>query len=182
MTPPVDAGTIRVLRVIARMNVGGPALQVVELSRNLDAERFETRLLVGAVDDSEADYLELRAPDVAAVRIPGLGRELGPGDIRALPAIVREMRRFRPHIVHTHTAKAGVLGRVAARIARVPATVHTFNGHLLRGYFSPRGTATSPAVFHLIHHCLNFGGSGKIAGGSFTNTGSPGSDSLTRFL
>ena len=133
---------VRVLRVIARMNVGGPALQVVELCRNLDPERYDTRLLVGAVDASEADYLELRAPDVAAVRVPGLGRELGPGDVRALPAIVREMRRFRPHIVHTHTAKAGVLGRVAARLARVPATVHTFHGHLLRGYFSPRGTAT----------------------------------------
>src|ERR671927_477013 len=61
-------------------------------------------------------------------------------DLRALRDVFAEMRAFRPHIVHTHTAKAGVVGRVAARLARVPAIVHTFHGHLLHGYFSPRRT------------------------------------------
>ncbi|MGH9188930.1 MAG: glycosyltransferase [Acidimicrobiales bacterium] len=147
----------RVLRVIARMNVGGPALQVTTLTRGLPADRFETRLLVGDVGAGEADWTSLRADGGAAgaggtgdngdhqgldvVRIPGLGRDPDPlGDVRALAAVVREIRAFRPDIVHTHTAKAGALGRVAAFACRMPATVHTFHGHLLSGYFSPRVT------------------------------------------
>src|SRR5439155_11017175 len=106
-----------------------------------DPDRFDQRLLVGTVGSDEADYLSLRAPDARAAVIAGLGRSPNPaGDVRALAALVREMRRFRPHIVHTHTAKAGALGRVAAGVARVPATVHTFHGHLLHGYFSPAKT------------------------------------------
>jgi glycosyltransferase involved in cell wall biosynthesis len=132
------AGPLRVLRVIARMNVGGPALQVVNLTRNLDGARFEQRLLIGNVGPDEADFLELRAPDISPRRIEGLGRSVRPlDDVRALAAIRREIRAFRPDIVHTHTAKAGVLGRVAAVTSRVPAVVHTFHGHLLHGYFSP---------------------------------------------
>ena len=120
------------------MNVGGPALQVTALSRGLVPPRFETRLLVGSVDAGEADYLELRAPDLPVVKVHGLGRAPSPvDDVAALRRIVREIRAFRPHIVHTHTAKAGVLGRMAAQACRVPATVHTFHGHLLHGYFSP---------------------------------------------
>jgi glycosyltransferase involved in cell wall biosynthesis len=134
------AKTIRVLRVIGRMNVGGPALQVT-LTAGLNPHRFSTRLLVGSVGSGEADYLDLRAPHVSARRVPGLGRSPNPlGDARALAAITEEIRQFRPHILHTHTAKAGVLGRMAARITRVPATVHTYHGHLLRGYFSPAVT------------------------------------------
>ena len=59
------------------------------------------------------------------------------GDAKAFATIIQEVRNFRPHIVHTHTAKAGVLGRMAVRISGVPATVHTYHGHLLKGYFSP---------------------------------------------
>ena len=129
---------IRVLRIIARMNVGGPALQVTALARHLDRSRYEQRLLVGSVGPEEADYLTLRAPDIEVVAVPGLGRAPSPlDDARALAALVAEMRRFEPHIVHTHTAKAGVLGRAAAMLAGVPLRVHTFHGHLLHGYFSP---------------------------------------------
>lgn len=136
-----SADRIRVLRIIARANVGGPAVQVVTLAGALDAQRFETRLLVGAVGEGEADYLALAAPDLDVVHVPGLGRDPNPvGDLRALRAISSELRRFRPHIVHTHTAKAGVLGRTAVfsrRPSRRPATVHTFHGHVLTGYFRP---------------------------------------------
>lgn len=136
------AAPLKVLHVIARLNVGGPALLVVELLRGLDPERFDVRLAAGAVDAGEADFLELRGTQVPVLRIPGLGRSPRPGDdLRALRALVGEMRRLRPDVVHTHTAKAGALGRVAARLAAVPRTVHTFHGHLLHGYFSPRGTA-----------------------------------------
>ena len=129
---------VRVLRVIARMNVGGPALQVVALADGLGPPEVEQRLLIGDVSPGEADYLQLRAPHVAATRVRGLGRSVRAlDDARALVHIVREIRRFRPDIVHTHTAKAGVLGRVAALLCRVPVVVHTFHGHLLHGYFSP---------------------------------------------
>ncbi|MCU1487009.1 MAG: glycosyltransferase family 1 protein, partial [Actinomycetia bacterium] len=131
---------LRVLRVIARLNVGGPALQVVALTRGLDPERFDHRVLAGSVGPDEADYVELRAPDVHPVLVPGLGRRVDPtGELRALAFLRREMASFRPHIVHTHTAKAGVLGRVAAKLTRVPVTVHTFHGHLLTGYFGGAG-------------------------------------------
>jgi glycosyltransferase involved in cell wall biosynthesis len=132
---------LRVLRVIARMNVGGPALQVTGLVEGMDADRFDHRLLTGFVEEGEGDYLDLRAPHLPVMRVEGLGRSPDPlDDVRALRCLVREMRAFRPHVVHTHTAKAGVLGRVAARAAGVPVVVHTFHGHLLHGYFSPTVT------------------------------------------
>lgn len=135
------AQRLRVLRVITRMNVGGPARQVATLAGGLDRERFEQALCTGFVDRSEADQDWMDTVDLDIRRIPGLGRAVRPGDDgRALAGLVREMRRFRPHIVHTHLAKAGVLGRAAAVVAGVPARVHTFHGHLLHGYFSARAT------------------------------------------
>ncbi|MFI9650720.1 glycosyltransferase family 4 protein [Streptomyces sp. NPDC052040] len=129
------------MRIIARMNVGGPALQVSTLMRGLDAELFDHRLYAGSVGPDEADYVEQRAPDVQVCRVPTLGRAVRPtDDLRALAALTAAMRRFRPHIVHTHTAKAGTLGRLAAVAARAPACVHTYHGHLLHGYFSPAKT------------------------------------------
>jgi glycosyltransferase involved in cell wall biosynthesis len=127
------------MQIIARMNVGGPALLAVTLLRGLPAEVFEQRLYTGFVGLGEADYVDLRAPGSEVHRVPTLGRRIRlADDARALAALVAEMRRFRPHIVHTHTAKAGSLGRAAAILARAPARVHTFHGHLLRGYFPPR--------------------------------------------
>ena len=135
----VDAGeSVRVLRIIARMNVGGPAWQSSVLTRGLAGHGYETRLLAGRVDKGEADFVALRDPDLPVVDIEGLGRSVRiGGDLRAFVSICREIRRFRPHIVHTHTAKAGVLGRLAAFVNRVPVRVHTFHGHELHGYFSP---------------------------------------------
>ena len=135
----VDAGeSVRVLRIIARMNVGGPAWQSSVLTRGLAGHGYETRLLAGRVDKGEADFVALRDPDLPVVDIEGLGRSVRiGGDLRAFVSICREIRRFRPHIVHTHTAKAGVLGRLAAFVNRVPVRVHTFHGHVLHVYFSP---------------------------------------------
>lgn len=133
-----DASDVRVLRVITRMNVGGPALQVVGLMQGLGALGFESRLIVGSVDGSEADLLSLRAPEVVADTVAQMGRRINLfSDVRAFLELMAHIRRFRPHIVHTHMAKAGVLGRIAARVMRVPVVVHTFHGHLLRGYFPP---------------------------------------------
>ena len=130
-----------IVRVIARTNVGGPSLQVTALMRGLDHDRFPQHLLRGSVEEGEADYLLMRATDVEHVDVPGLGRSVKPlDDLRALVFLIRFMRRARPVIVHTHTAKAGTLGRIAAIVARVPIRVHTFHGHVLHGYFSPTVT------------------------------------------
>lgn len=139
----VDVTTkpIKVMRVIARMNVGGPAWQVSVLTRGLVPPDFESTLVCGYVSEGEADFIALRDPDLPCQQIEGLGRSIKPlDDLRAFVTLVRLMRAERPDIVHTHTAKAGVLGRLAAIVARVPIRVHTFHGHVLHGYFSPRVT------------------------------------------
>jgi glycosyltransferase involved in cell wall biosynthesis len=130
-----------VLRVIARLNMGGPAHHVGLLGSRLDPERYETLLLHGEVGSGE-DSLEesVRARGVRMARVPGLGPELRPhDDARALASLVRAIRLTRPNIMHTHTAKAGTLGRIAAVLAGDPrpAIVHTYHGHVLEGYFGP---------------------------------------------
>ena len=130
---------IRVMRIIARMNVGGPAVQVSGLMRGLDTFQFDQRLYTGFCADDEADYLETIATDVDAVRIEGFGRRVSlSADVKAFVSLVREIKRFKPHIIHTHTAKAGFLGRIASIVSLHPSMrVHTFHGHLLNGYFEP---------------------------------------------
>jgi glycosyltransferase involved in cell wall biosynthesis len=128
---------IRVMRIIARMNVGGPAVQVSGLMRGFNNVEFDQRLYTGFCADNEADFLETAAKDVKAVRIEGFGRRVSvSGDVRAFTSLVKEIRRFKPHIIHTHTAKAGFLGRFASIVSLQPSIrVHTFHGHLLNGYF-----------------------------------------------
>jgi glycosyltransferase involved in cell wall biosynthesis len=132
-----SAEKIKVLQIIARMNVGGPAVIVADLMRGLDSSRFEQRLITGFCADNEADYLETVATDVKATRIGGLGRSISPmADARAFIKLIALIRRENPDVIHTHTAKAGVLGRLAAILAGSKALkVHTFHGHLLHGYF-----------------------------------------------
>jgi glycosyltransferase involved in cell wall biosynthesis len=127
----------KVMQIIARMNVGGPAILVADLMRNLDSTKFEARLVTGYCDENESDYLDEVATDIKAIRIPGFGRSISIGnDLKAFFLLMRKIRRFKPDVVHTHTAKAGVLGRVAAFLARPSAKrIHTFHGHLLHGYF-----------------------------------------------
>ena len=128
---------VRVLRIIARMNVGGPAVQVSGLMRGFDPEIFQQTLLTGFCATDEADYLEKVAVDVTAIRIDGLGRSIKPrSDLTALFSIIREIHRFKPDVIHTHTAKAGVVGRIASILSgQRSIRVHTFHGHLLHGYF-----------------------------------------------
>lgn len=128
---------IRVMRIIARMNVGGPAVQVSGLMRGLDPLKFDHRLVTGFCAEDESDYLETVATDVHATRIKGLGRSISPrADFKAFLLVIREIRAFRPQIIHTHTAKAGVIGRVASILSgHRSVRVHTYHGHLLHGYF-----------------------------------------------
>ena len=128
---------IRVMRIIARMNVGGPAVQVAGLMRGFNASEFDHHLYTGFCAADEEDYLESTANDVSAMRIVGFGRRVNlASDLRALITLVKEIRDFKPQIIHTHTAKAGFLGRIASLISLQPSMrVHTFHGHLLNGYF-----------------------------------------------
>ena len=134
---PDKQSPIRVMRIIARMNVGGPAVQISGLMRGLNAVEFDHRLYTGFCAPYEANYLETVATDVLAVHINGFGQRVSlGGDIRAFMSLVKEIRAFKPQIIHTHTAKAGFLGRIASIVSLQPSIrVHTFHGHLLNGYF-----------------------------------------------
>jgi glycosyltransferase involved in cell wall biosynthesis len=129
---------IRVMEVIARLNVGGPATQVAGLCERLNQDEFDHRLYTGHVDADEGDHLDLKASTVRIHRVAGLGRAVKPlDDYRALRGLMAAMRDFRPHVVHTRTAKAGALGRLASLLSGVGAArAHVFHGHLLHGYFS----------------------------------------------
>src|SRR6266566_918781 len=134
---------VRILRVITRLNVGGPALNAALLSARLDPDRFETLLVAGTEKASEGSMLELGrlGEGLNLRRVPALGREISPlDDLRAFMTITKIAREFRPDIVHTHLAKAGTIGRIAGRLARARAVVHTYHGTVFRGYF---GRATS---------------------------------------
>lgn len=130
-----------VVHIIARLNVGGAAAQVIDLTASLGA-RYRTLLVTGHVDVDEVDMRTTTGMrDVDLVDVPELGRAIRPWrDLVAFVRIVKLLRRVRPEIVHTHTAKAGLLGRAAAVITGVPVRVHTFHGHVFHGYFGPLAT------------------------------------------
>jgi glycosyltransferase involved in cell wall biosynthesis len=119
------------------MNIGGPSVLVADLIRNIDSQTFKQLLVTGYCEVNESDYLDEVATDIEAVRIPGLGRSVSAlKDVSAFIGLIREIRKFNPDLIHTHTAKAGVLGRIAGLIAKPSARrVHTYHGHLLHGYF-----------------------------------------------
>lgn len=139
-TPP--ARPIRVARLITRLNVGGPAQHAILLAAALDETRFHSTLITGTAGRDEGDLASAaRERGVEPVVVRELGRAIHPArDLLALAKLVRLLRRLRPDIVHTHTAKAGTVGRIAARLAGVRVIVHTFHGHVLEGYFSPVAT------------------------------------------
>jgi len=150
-----------VLRLFSRLNIGGPSVHVVLLSAGLRERAYETRLVVGQESPREGNLLDFASQrGVECVAVPGLGREIRPvSDFRALVGLYRMIREFRPAIVHTHTAKAGMLGRLAARLAGVPVVVHTYHGHVLRGYFGP----VRNVVFRTVERLLGRGSHALVA-------------------
>jgi glycosyltransferase involved in cell wall biosynthesis len=149
------SGPIRVLRVIARLNVGGPALHVSYLARGLTERGYDTMLVTGQVGPAEGsmEYVAEEA-DLHPLYLGSLQRNLSPlADVSALFRLVGLIWRVRPHVLHTHTAKAGALGRIAAVLAlgaRPPAVVHTYHGHVLTGYFSTRRSRLFASVERLL--------------------------------
>jgi len=139
---------MKILRIIARLNVGGPARHVVWLTRELQDDEFESVLIAGTVPTGEEEMNWFAAENgVAPVFIPEMSRELSAGDVVSLFKVYREMRRFTPDIIHTHTAKAGTIGRAAAFLyrwlrwktligkPRPVKVVHTFHGHVFHSYY-----------------------------------------------
>jgi glycosyltransferase involved in cell wall biosynthesis len=131
---------IKILRVIGRLNVGGPTIHVVNLCAGLNPVRFDQLLVVGSENPAEGSMLDYAlARGVQPRVIPEMvtAFSLTPRDVKALAKLYFLIRRERPHIVCTETAKAGFLGRLAGRLAGVPVIVHTFHGHVLHGYYGP---------------------------------------------
>ena len=142
---PTGKKHVRVLRIIARLNVGGPAIQAISLSSELPSKGYQSMLVCGTIDSHEGDMAYL-AEDrgLTPLVIPELGREISPvKDLLSFFALLKIIRGFRPHIIHTHTAKAGTLGRLAAitmnmvsRSRNKIRIVHTFHGHTFHSYFN----------------------------------------------
>ncbi|HEX9780144.1 MAG TPA: glycosyltransferase [bacterium] len=144
------AEPLRIMRILARMNIGGPAVHAIVLGEGFRGPRYESLLVTGVAEPHEGD-LRLTAirRGVRVAVVPAMGRAVRPlADLRAWWQILSLMIQERPRIVHTHTSKAGALGRTAAivynalwgRGGRRCRVVHTFHGHVLEGYFSPART------------------------------------------
>ena len=154
---------MKILRIIARLNVGGPARHVVWLTDAMREGEFETTLIAGTVPEGEEDMSYFAARhNVEPLYIKEMSRELSPKDAISLTKVYRTMLRERPDIVHTHTAKAGTVGRAAAFLYKwfTPGTligrprkvrvVHTFHGHVFHSYYGKSKTR----LFILIERAL----------------------------
>src|SRR6266496_6039631 len=141
---------MKVLRIIARLNVGGPARHVVWLTEGLTRSGYDTVLIAGVVPSGEEDMSYLAASSgITPLILPEMSRELSLKDAITVWKLFRLMRREQPDIVHTHTAKAGAVGRFAGLMYRwlTPAAlagkprkrlfVHTYHGHVFHGYYGP---------------------------------------------
>lgn len=133
------ARPIRIMNIITRLNVSGPAMYVTLLTEKFGPPHYESVLVCGTPDPGEGDmlyYAEQRG--VRPMIVPELGRSLHPlRDLTTTRQLYRLIRQYQPDVVHTHTSKAGFAGRLAARLAGVPVIVHTFHGHVFRGFFNP---------------------------------------------
>lgn len=129
--------TIRVVSIISRMNVGGPAVLLSELIKNLPAKEFHHTLITGTCQSNEINYLDSHPLYSEVIYIDEIKRSVLPiADVKSFFKLMKTLKSLKPDIVHTHTSKAGVLGRLAARIATPQAKIiHTYHGHLLYGYF-----------------------------------------------
>jgi glycosyltransferase involved in cell wall biosynthesis len=131
----------RILRIVNRLNLGGPTYNVAFLTKYLPPE-YETLLLAGQKDETEASSeFILEQMGIKPRYISNMHRAINPlNDLKAFFEIKRIIKDFKPDIVHTHAAKSGALGRIAAYQCGVPVIVHTFHGHVFHSYFHPLKT------------------------------------------
>ncbi|HUM65693.1 MAG TPA: glycosyltransferase, partial [Chitinophagaceae bacterium] len=131
----------KVLRILNRLAIGGPLLNASYLTRYM-APEFETMLVVGEKEDHEKEgNFVTDALGIQPVYIPEMGRSVDPRkDYVAYKKMKKLIADFKPDIVHTHAAKPGAIGRMAARAMKVPVVVHTYHGHVFHSYFNPLKT------------------------------------------
>lgn len=134
----------KVCNVITKLAVGGAQETALAYCTSLDPAHWEASVVTGPERSPEGDLFDEAARRGVTVNlVPSLRRRITPGDARAVVELVRHFRRERPDIVHTHSSKAGLLGRLAARIAGVPAVVHTVHGWSFHDGMSPVGRAVA---------------------------------------
>lgn len=143
--PPPRKGKIRIVRIIARLNIGGPAMNVYSLTKGLDKDKFRSTVVTGRISSKEGDMSYLfDSIDTKPIVIPELRRDISVKmDLKAVIRVSKILRREKPNIVHTHTSKAGSSARLAALFYNLVSgkklrTVHTFHGHVFEGYFSKK--------------------------------------------
>lgn len=154
---------MKILRIIARLNVGGPARHVVWLTQALQGDGVESKLIAGTVPEGEEDMSYFAAENgVEPIYIREMSRELSAKDAVSLWKVLKAIRAEQPDIIHTHTAKAGTVGRAAASIYKwfTPGTllgrprkvkvVHTFHGHVFHSYYG----ALKTQIFIVIEKVL----------------------------
>ena len=127
----------KVLRILNRLIIGGPLLNATYLTRYMSPE-FETLLVVGEKEDHEhdADFITDQF-GIKPVYVPEMGRSINPlKDYKAYQQLKKIIKDFKPDIVHTHAAKPGAVGRLAAKNMKVPVIVHTYHGHVFHSYFN----------------------------------------------
>ncbi len=138
----ISAERIRVVHIVTRMNTGGVAVLIANLMAGLDPNKFDLTLITGSCDSTEEDYLEKIATSIPYMKVESLQRAISPRqDLLTFVRLWKILRDIDPAVIHTHTSKAGLIGRLVSKLA-VPRAkrVHTFHGHLLDGYFSPLKT------------------------------------------
>lgn len=130
---------MKILRIQSRICIGGPALHTIALTSHLNHNQYRTTLISGALQADERNISSwASSKNVKYVTIKEMKRHIFLlNDIIALIKIFRLIKKEKPDIVHTHTAKAGAIGRLAAWLAHVPRIYHTFHGHTFEGYFHP---------------------------------------------
>jgi len=139
--------SLRVLHAITRLTLGGSSENTIASCVALAAAGYECLLATSFRESDASSLADARRRGCRLVEVPALGREVAPvADLRTLAQLVKLIRRERPAIVHTHTSKAGFIGRLAAAIARVPAVIHQPHGHLFYGYYGARRTAVFTAL------------------------------------
>ena len=154
---------IRVAHVVTRLNVGGVTRDILNLYRYMPADRVESCVIAGSLAGGETEMTEaIRTAGAAPMSLPQLRREIAPiDDLIALFKLWRFFRQWKPDVVHTHMAKAGALGRLAAVMAGAPVRVHSYHGHVFHGYFGRAGSFAARAIERVL---------GRITSGVVTLT------------
>jgi len=129
---------MKVLHIITRLNTGGPAVFLAHLTSSMDDLNCESLIAYGYCESNESDYTESHNFDAKLLKVKSLHRTLNPiDDIKTFFLLRKTIKQINPDVVNTHTSKAGVLGRLAAKsVDKNLPVIHTFHGHLIYGYFA----------------------------------------------